>query len=378
MQRLCRGCGQELPEKPLLQFRNMPKAAQFLPDASEIEQEKGVDLRVLQCLHCGLVQVDCDPVPYFREVVRASGFSKEMRDFRLKQFADWVDRCSLRGRKVLEIGCGHGEYLELMHAQGVIAHGLEYGEEAVSECYRKGLQVVRGSIVDGNTYLPSSPFHAFLILSYLEHLPDPGAALRKICANLEEDAVGLVEVPNFDLILEKGLFSEFIPDHLHYFTRETLSGLLQRNGFDVLGCEEVWHRYILSASVRKRKNLDLAWLDRRQTELTLSLQDYVQRFGKGNIAIWGAGHQALAVIALSGIAPYIRYVVDSAPFKQGRFTPATHIPIVSPESLETSPVRAILVMAASYSDEVATILMHTFGSRMHAAILRDFGLEVIA
>jgi hypothetical protein len=70
-------------------------------------------------------------------------------------------------------------------------------------------------------------------------------------------------------------------------------------------------------------------------------------------------------------------VVDSAPFKQGRYTPSTHIPIVAPDTLATDPVAAILVMAAAYSDEVATIIRKKFGSRMAIAILRDSGLEAV-
>jgi hypothetical protein len=69
--------------------------------------------------------------------------------------------------------------------------------------------------------------------------------------------------------------------------------------------------------------------------------------------------------------------VDSAVFKQGKYTPATHIPIVSPETLNSDPVDAVIVMAASYSDEVAMILRRHFSKQMHIAILRDYGLEYL-
>ena len=55
-------------------------------------------------------------------------------------------------------------------------------------------------------------------MSYLEHLPDPNTVLQGISYNLNEDGIGLVEVPNFEMILEKNLYSEFIIDHLFYFT----------------------------------------------------------------------------------------------------------------------------------------------------------------
>ena len=81
----------------------------------------------------------------------------------------------------------------------------------------------------------------------------------------------------------------------------------------------------------------------------------MDRFKNKKIAIWGAGHQALAMISLIGLADHVKYVIDSATFKQGKYTHATHIPILAPEMLESDPVSAVIVMAASYSDEVLGI-----------------------
>jgi hypothetical protein len=78
-----------------------------------------------------------------------------------------------------------------------------------------------------------------------------------------------------------------------------------------------------------------------------------------------------------GLKNRIRYVVDSAPFKQGKFTPATHIPIVAPNNLNTDPVEAVIVMAAAYSDEVSSILRREFDPKMSVSILREYGLEAV-
>ena len=66
-----------------------------------------------------------------------------------------------------------------------------------------------------------------------------------------------------------------------------------------------------------------------------------------------------------------------SPFKQDKYTPATHLPIVSPDALDSDPVEAVIVMAASYSDEVARIIRQKFTGNLNVAILRDFGLEVV-
>ena len=179
------------------------------------------------------------------------------------------------------------------------------------------------------------------------------------------------------MILKNRLFSEFISDHLFYFTTDTLTTTLKLNGFEIIDCSQQWHDYIISAIVKKRKMLDISHFHKYQSKLKDEIEGYIHHFKDKKVAIWGAGHQALAVISLINLADKIKYVVDSATFKQNKFTPATHIQIVSPEMLSTDPVDAIIVMAASYSDEVARIIRKKFAKKINISILRNYGLETI-
>jgi len=74
----------------------------------------------------------------------------------------------------------------------------------------------------------------------------------------------------------------------------------------------------------------------------------------------------------------IKYIIDSAPFKQNKYTPATHLPIVPPEFFYSNPVDGIIIMAGSYSDEVSKIIRKKFNKNIKVAILRDYGLEEIS
>jgi 2-polyprenyl-3-methyl-5-hydroxy-6-metoxy-1,4-benzoquinol methylase len=373
----CRVCSHEFFKGPLLRYENMPGAAQCMPDEASLESDTGVDLEVHQCSGCGLVQLNNAPVHYYREVIRAAAYSDEMKGFRIKQFNDFVTQLSLEGKKVIEIGCGRGEYLSILQKAGVDAYGLEHAPESVKQCVENGLQVSEGFVDSNNCELKHAPFDAFFILSFLEHLPDPNSALRGIYNNLNEEAVGLIEVPNFDMILRDKLFSEFIGDHLFYFTRETLSSTLRFNGFDIIECNETWYKYIISATVKKREKHDLSCFYEYQERLKSEINKYIYSFKDKGVAIWGAGHQALAVISLINLSDKIRYVVDSATFKQGKYTPASHLPIVSPDTLYSDQIEAIIVMAASYSDEVAKIIRHEYGDKINVAILRTNGLEIV-
>jgi len=372
----CRVCGQNFFSDPLLRYRNMPRSAQFLPDVNSLESDTGIDLEIYQCSGCGLIQLSNDPVSYYKEVIRSVGISEEMKEFRKSQFNNFVQIYSLKGKKVIEIGCGQGEYLSIMKHAGVDAFGLEESAESVNLCLNNGLNVSKGFIQNSVEILKNAPFDAFFMLNFLEHLPCPNSTLRGINNNLTERAIGLVEVPNFD-INRKTLFSEFIRDHLLYFTKETFFSTLWQNGFEVLEYNEVWHESIISAIVKKREKHDLSHFYNYQTKLKDEIDEYIQKFDTGKVAIWGASHQSLTIISLFNLSNKIKYVIDSAPFKQDKFTPASHVHIVSPDMLDLDPVNGIIIMAALYSTEVANIIRRKYGNKMSMVILKDSGLEVV-
>ena len=373
----CRVCSGAFYKTPLLRYENMPSSAQGFLESTELTNDTGADLEVCQCSVCGLVQLNNEPVSYYKEVIRATAISQEMTQFRLRHFSDFIDSYNLQGKKVLEVGCGKGEFLNLMKKCGVEAHGLEYGQGSVDRCLESGLLVEKGYIDSSNYLVPGAPYDAFFIMNFFEHVPEPNELLQGIGNNLSEGAVGIIEVPNFDMILKNNLFSEFISDHLFYFTKDTLISTLQRNGFEILGCEVIWNDYIISVVVKKRERLELAHFYDYQSRIEEQIITYIKRYKPGRVAIYGAGHQSLAIISLTNIGNKIKYIIDDAPFKQNKYTPATHVPIVSIDELEKDPVDAIIIMAASYSNEVSKKVVKRFKYDIDLAILRDYGLEYV-
>ena len=101
------------------------------------------------------------------------------------------------------------------------------------------------------------------------------------------------------MILDKNLFSEFIADHLFYFTKETLISTLERNGFEIIDCKGIWHDYIISATIRKRKKVNVSQFYDHQMKIKREINDYICSFGQAPVAVWGAGHQSLSVLSLS-------------------------------------------------------------------------------
>ena len=373
----CRCCGSELPQLPLITLNNMPASAQNFPTSENLEKDTGVNLDLFQCKYCGTIQLPGDPVSYYRDVIRAVGVSSDMKKFRLQQFSDWVKRNNLIGKKVLEIGCGTGDYLEIMSKTDVIAYGLENKLQSVETAKLKGLEVFQGFIEDENIKLNNAPFDAFYILNFLEHIPNPQIFLRGILNNLKNDAVGLVEVPNMDMILSEKLYSELIQDHLLYFTKDTLTRLLECNGFEVINSTTILNEYVLSVEVKKRVSTDIDGFIKSREILQAAVNSFFEKMEKRGLktAIWGAGHQALANMSLLNMKEHVTCVLDSAEFKQNKFTPATHLPILSPEVLNKKEIGAVLIMGGSYSQEIKNIVQQKY-PQVICAIMKPDGVEM--
>jgi SAM-dependent methyltransferase len=373
MRKTCRVCKNRLFKEPLITLRNVPCSAQNFPEKSELRKDRGITLKIYQCSGCGLVQLVCKPVPYYREVIRAVGISEVMMNFRKKYFEDFIKKYELKNKKIIEIGCGNGDYLAVLSGLSVNAYGLEYSDKAIQECRKKGLKVFKGFIEDASYKIENSPFDAFLCLSFFEHIPSPNAFLRGIWSNLKDKAVGIIEVPNFDNLLQKRLIADFIHDHLFYFNDKTLKFVAEANGFEVLDIKKIWNNYLYAIEVKKRTKIDLTTFFYKLDTIKKEISEFVSSFSK--IAIWGASHQALTYISLLNLKSKVKYIVDSAFFKQNKFTPATHIPIFSPEKLKEYPVEAIIIMVGGYNDEVVAIVKK-MGLNITIGVMNDSGLEI--
>lgn len=392
----CIACGRVLPDKTLFELCNAPASAQDIPDADQIGRDRGVTLDLYQCLSCGLVQFDCAPVSYFKDVIRAGGFSTTMTQLRRRQYRHLIETYHLEGRRFLEVGCGQGEFLKVLTEFPVEAYGIEHKAKLVALAREDGLFVWQDFAGDPGRELTDGrirgPFDVFLSFNFLEHQPEPGKMLQSIYHNLAEDGMGLVTVPALEYILEQGSYYELIRDHIAYYSFDSLRELLNRYGFDVLE-EEMVNRDTIAMIVRKNPGrlAEQAAVD-RDCDIPLidatPLQDGYRRVksqldgllkelhGEGKkLAIWGASHQGFTLAATLGLADRVEYIIDSAPFKQGRYAPASHLPIVAPDHYFEDPVAAVLIVAPGYTDEIAGIIRQRFGTDVRILTLRTDHIE---
>lgn len=352
----CILCGQPLPGESFLSLSGMPSCAQNIPDKDSLHKDSGMDLNLFQCRSCGLVQLNCAPVPYYRDVIRAGGGTKTMTDLRKAQYAHFIDKCHLAGKRILEVGCGQGEFLEMLRGFNVYGFGIENNQALVDLATRKGLSVYKDFAGDDIHVLPGAPYDAFMQFNFIEHQPDPNGMVRCIRENLVPTGVGLVTAPSFEYIRNDCVY-EVMRDHLAYYSERTLSFLFEKNGFDVIE-RGIVNKDTVYVIVRRQECLtrDTFRTNYEQVRNDLNLfVDKMTAFGR-RLSFWGASHQCFTAASFLTSPEKVESIVDSAEFKQGKFSPASHIPIVSPDQFFAAPTDSLLILAPGYTDEIAAMV----------------------
>ena len=370
----CRLCGQTLT-KPF-SLADMPASAQGFETTEDAAVTGSVEMNLYQCGGCGLVQYDGPLVPYYRDVIRSSKLSEPMMNFRRSQFQSVVEAVDSTASSVFELGCGDGEYLDIFAELGLQTAGIE-GSKTLSQGGRaKGHDVTTGFLTE--TAMPPEMVERFDIVSsfnFIEHLPDPLASLRELAGFLRPGGVALLEVPNYDMISEFHLFNEFIPDHRFYFTQETFTALLSQAGFQVIECNAIWDSYIISVVARKRPAADWAPFESARQRMKDEIVSFFAGSDRKQNAVWSAGHQSLATLSNLNIDSIVTCIIDSAPAKQGKFAPASGLPIMSPQHLEEGSIRRVLLAAAGFNAEIADFIRRSHGDAIEIGYLNKGRVE---
>ncbi len=160
------------------------------------------------------------------------------RELNEKQFAQFADHLTPETR-YLEIGCSFGGVLKRVADFGVDAcHGVEPNEEDVQFVQKlcPGSKVFNSVVED----LELDPEYYDVVASFevLEHMVSPGSILKKVAGVMKKNGLINIEVPNHkDLLLssyKNNSYENFYyhKAHIHYFTKESLSKLLEVCGYD--------------------------------------------------------------------------------------------------------------------------------------------------
>lgn len=372
-------CNYEFHGRIVFEMDGAPAGAQYYPDESEFAWDDGVKLKLCACPSCNLYQLDNVPVSYYKDVIRSGGYTTTMVELRRKQYAEMMRRFDLAGKRVFECGCGRGEFLSVWKEFPVEAVGVENCQALVDEANVSGLHVEQGFIGHATDSLRSGKFNAFTSFNFLEHQPDPNGMLQGIYNNLDDNGVGLVTVPGWEYIQKRQAYYELIVDHLIYFSRDSFEKILNRNGFVVEAFDETLED-THAAFVRKLQVPLDTGLEQAEKKLSAKLLDFVikNKNSKGRIVVWGASHQGFTILSGAGVAGYVDYIVDSAVFKQGRYSPGSHLKIQSPDILSEDDIAALIIIAPNYADEIRKIIKEKIGLICPVAVVRNGDVSIFS
>lgn len=170
-----------------------------------------------------------------RSSVAYVGFEDQFRgsesDVRARQ-QDYVQYFAGQS-DVLDIGCGRGEFLDLLREHGIAARGLDANPEMVEVCRARGLDAINADARGYLRGLPDASLGGMIALQVIEHLEPAYLAdtLALACDKLRPGARLILETINPACWV--AFFESFIRDLTHQkpIHPETLQYLLQANGF---------------------------------------------------------------------------------------------------------------------------------------------------
>ena len=164
-----------------------------------------------------------------------------------KGYLSRMRQAGATGGRLLEVGCAYGFFLE--HAQTSFdALGIDVNEPAIAAARELG---VRAECREFMQFKADAPFDVVCMWDTIEHLIDPRAYLEKARDVLAGQGYLFLTTGDIGSLMARmrGARWRMIhpPSHLNYFSRETMTRLLDRVGFDVVSIRSVGtHRDVMN------------------------------------------------------------------------------------------------------------------------------------
>jgi SAM-dependent methyltransferase len=326
------------------------------------------------CRRCGfLTNLDFDPalVDYGRRYDNALHFSPFFQKYESELAERLIARYALRGKHVLELGCGSGHFLGLLCSlAGATGTGFDpsHDPERADPALAGRATVRREVYTERHRDVPAD---LVCCRHVLEHLPEPRALLASLHRTLagRPESVLYFEVPCAYLILRDGSIWDLMYEHCGYYVPSSLARLFERSGFEVLHVGEAYEGQFVGIEARPARPGREAPASAPETaELSRLVASFSERFratratwqerlaklrAEGRrIVVWGAGGKTVGFTSLLGLGDAIDAVVDVNPGKQGSYLAGSGQPILAPEALRERRPDVVIVMNPVYRREI--------------------------
>ena len=400
--RRCRSCDAPL-DRLFVDLGMSPPCEDFLPEARLREPETFYPLDVRICDQCLLVQLPTyvSAEAIFSEYAYSSSYSDSWVAHAEQLVLEAIRRQKLEpGSRVVEVASNDGYLLQHVLARGISALGVEPASNIAAVAAAKGIPTLNAFFGQATATLivnESGPANYVVANNVFAHVPDLNDFTAGLATVLGPSGLLSIEVAYLAKLIEHNEFDTIYHEHFMYYTVLSAESVLARHGLRILDVEELETHggsirlWVVHDDDERRSTESVGAIKTREraagygepsgyagfaqrVEATKRelLEFLIDERRKGSrIVGYGAPGKANTLLNYCGIrTDLIEFVVDRNPYKHGRFTPGTHIPIYPVERLTEARPDVILIMPWNLRNEVAAQLApaREWGARLVVAI----------
>lgn len=379
---VCRACN----SSNLLLFLQLgptPAPNGFLKAHHRHKAEKFYPLDVCFCKSCGLVQLAhvVSPKVMFKNYVYIPSTSETMRTHFAALAKQAIKKTfAKKGDLSVDIGSNDGTLLKFFQALGMKILGVDPAENLAEKANKEGVKTICSLFtkeVAGQIKKEYGLAKTITATNVIAHVHDLHDFFEGIKILLSDKGLLIAEFPYLIDLIEKAEFDTIYQEHLSYFSITPFEKLLKKNGLYLIDIQRLpVHggsvRVFISKkpgnlSVKVKKLLKLEKkkgildsqtylkfrrkVDRVRHELVQLL--WRLRLENKQIVGYGASAKGNIILNYCRIGPEtLNYIVDSIPYKQGKFTPGMHIPIYPESKLLKDQPDYTLLLAWNFANEI--------------------------
>ncbi|NMO92555.1 class I SAM-dependent methyltransferase [Actinomycetospora sp. TBRC 11914] len=384
----CRLCG-SVELESFVDLGATPPCELFLTADALEAPEPTFPLHPRVCRNCLLVQLPplIDPDETFTEYAYFSSFSTSWVEHARRFVTAATKRAGLTADSlVVEAASNDGYLLQHVVADGMRALGVEPSVNVGDAARAKGVPTVTAFLSEETgaaVRAEHGPADLVVANNVYAHIPDVVGFTRGLRAMVADDGWVSIEVQHLLTLVQLGQFDTIYHEHFQYYTVGTAIRALATGGLDLVDVELVpthggsirlWarpsglHEPASPAVADVLAREAAAGLDtveghagfardvsRIRNDLVRFLIDAADR---GETVVgYGAPGKGNTLLNYCGIRPdLLAYTVDRNPYKHGRYTPGTRIPIHPPERIDADRPDHVLVLPWNLRDEITAQL----------------------
>lgn len=389
----CRFCNTTLTHL-FASLGSSPLANSYLTREQLYRMEPFYPLEAYVCDSCFLVQLEEfePPESIFSDYAYFSSYSETWLQHSKTYVDKMIRMLGLDGRSsVIEIASNDGYLLQYFMEAGIPVLGVEPARNVAKVAIQKGIptEVVFFGTETAKS-LVSSGRTADLLLgnNVLAHVPDLNDFVEGLRILLKPHGLITLEFPHLMRLMEQSQFDTIYHEHLSYFSMITINKIFDTHGLTVFDVEELpTHGGSLRIYVKHKSSNDTrqpvsdnvhrimtkeaeAGLGRIETYLTFSekvrsvkrdiLKFLIKAKESGRTVVgYGAPAKGNTLLNYCGIrTDFIEYTVDRSSYKQGRYLPGSHIPIVSPSRIKETKPDYLFILPWNIKDEIVSQMGH--------------------